>query len=236
MTVKPSPPSYNTANFPTLNGAIAYALRKFLMDTDDMLPAQVLSYNRTTNRARLQIMVPMVTTGNQVVQRATIASVPVVQLGGGGFVLSFPIAAGDLGWIKANDRDISIFNKTLNNASGPPTARLHKFSDAVFIPDTMLKGVTIADEDASNLVIQNYAGTVKASWWSTFIKITGKLGINGSVADDAIFDMHSTTKASIPWPRMTTTQRDAIPSPTEGMAVWLIDVHGLSTYNGTVWS
>jgi len=197
-----------------------------------MLPAKVLAYNRTTNRAQLQIMVPMVTTGNQVQQRATIASVPVMQLGGGGFVVSFPISVGDIGWIKANDRDISIFKSTLNNASGPPTQRLHKFSDAVFIPDTMFKDVDIAEEDVDNLVIQNLAGTVKISWWSNLLKIIApRVGIGGTPDPNAILDVQSTTKAFIP-PRMTIVQRDAIPSPVGGMMVWVTDTQYLSMYNG----
>jgi hypothetical protein len=236
MTDQLSPPSYNTSDFSTLSAAMNFVLRKYLQDTDDMLPAQVIAYNRTTNRAQVQIMVPMVTTNNQVVQRAPIASVPVLQLGGGGFVVSFPINPGDLGWIKANDRDISIFNATLNNSSGPPTQRLHKFSDAMFIPDTMMNNVTIASEDANNLVIQNTAGTVKLSWWSTFLKIVGRLGIGGSPNANAMLDVQSTTKASMPFPRMTTSQRNAISSPQEGFCIWNLDTHGINTYNGVSWS
>ncbi|OWK42477.1 hypothetical protein [Fimbriiglobus ruber] len=50
---------------------------------------------------------------------------------------------GDTGWIKANDRDISLFKQT-TAASSPNTARLHDFADAMFFPDTLLNGVTIA--------------------------------------------------------------------------------------------
>lgn len=237
MIINPSPPSYNPADYSSLNGAIAYALRKFLMDTDDMLPAQVLAYNRATNRVRVQIMVPAVTTGNQVVQRATVASIPVLQLGGGGFVVSFPINAGDLGWIKANDRDISIFNATLNNASGPPTQRLHKFSDAIFIPDTMFKDVAIAGEDANNLVIQNNAGTVKVSWWSNLLKILAPngVGINGTPRAGTSLDLQSTTKA-LALPAMTTAQKTSIASPAAGYTVYDTDALAISSYNGSTWS
>jgi hypothetical protein len=231
----PSPPSQNLANAGSLNGAISFAFKKMLAGTDDMLPAKVLSYSRTTNRARLQIMVPLVTTGSQVLQRAIVASVPVLQLGGGGFVVSFPIAAGNLGWIKACDRDISQFKSTYSNSSGPPTQRLHSFSDAMFIPDTMLQGVTIAGEDADNLVIQNLAGTVKVSWWSSFLKILApRVGIGGTPNANAILDLQSTTKAFIP-PRMTTSQRNAIPSPTEGMVIYNTTTHGLEVYTNAGW-
>lgn len=234
--VRPSPPAANPANEESLAGAVAFAIRKALEQTDAMLPAKILSYSRTTNRAKVQIMVPNITTGNQVQQRAIIASVPVLQLGAAGFVISFPIAEGDLGWIKACDRDISQFKKTFGNSSGPPTQRLHQFSDAMFVPDTMLRGVTIAGEDADNLVIQNYAGTVKIAWWSSFLKIIApRVGIGRTPDLNAIFDVFSITKASMPFPRMTTAQRNAIPNPQEGMCIWNTDTHGVNSYNGTTW-
>lgn len=234
-----APPSINPADLFSMTGMVKLALRKGLQYTDDMLPAKVLAYDRTTNRAQVQILIAMVTTDNKIVDRNQIASVPVLQLGGGGFVISFPLAEGSLGWIKANDRDISLFKKNYQNAR-PNTGRFHSFEDGVFIPDTMLSGVTIASEDASNAVFQNSAGTVKVSLWSSFMKLLGRVGIGGSPDTNAILDVQSTTQASIPWPRMTTSQRDAIPSPQGGMAVWLTDVtpDRLSTYssNTASWS
>ncbi|OWK36890.1 Gp138 family membrane-puncturing spike protein [Fimbriiglobus ruber] len=176
------------------------------------------------------------TTANQVVQRAQVASVPVFQYGGGGFVLSFPVMTGDTGWIKANDRDISLFKQT-TAASSPNTARLHDFADAMFFPDTLLNGVTIATEDAANAVLQNFAGTVKVALWSDLIKILAPqgVGINGTPDANAILDLQSTTQAFLP-PRMTTAQKLAIPSPKIGMTVYDTTELGLSTYNGSAWS
>lgn len=229
-----SPGSANTADADTLPGMIRFVLTKFLQKTDDMLPAQVIAYDRTTNRAQVQPLVQFVTTANEIVNRAQIASVPVLQLGGGGFVASFPIQTGDLGWIKANDRDISFFKKTLKN-SAPNTQRKHSFEDALFIPDSMFRNVTIAGEDVNNLVIQNNAGTVKIAWWATFLKIIApRVGIGGTPNANAILDLQSTTKAFMP-PRMTTAQRNAIPAPTEGMIIWNTDTHGLDGYNGSTW-
>lgn len=51
---------------------------------------------------------------------------------------------------------------------------------------------------------------------------------------NAILDVYSTTKAFMP-PRMTTTQKNNIASPTEGMIVWDLTGHVLSYYNGTSW-
>lgn len=236
MTEKIPQPSMNLSNLADPIGTIRLVLNKFLAGVDDMLPAEVLSYDRAKNIARVQPLIIMVTTDDIQVKRAEVAAIPVLQLGGGGFVASFPIVAGDLGWIKANDRDISLFKQSHKSAP-PNTQRKHSFSDALFIPDSMMQGVTIAPEDSGNLVVQNKAGTVKISWWSNLLKIMApRVGIGITPDANAIFHVGSTTKASIPWPKMTTGQRNAIPSPQEGMVVWLTDTHGISMYNGTSWS
>ncbi len=166
-----APPSRNQAMDGTLFGVLELFRAKFLQSTDDMLPAKVIAYDRATNRAQIQPLIVMVNTLNEQINRAQIASVPVLQIGGGGFVMSFPIKTGDLGWIKANDRDISFFLKTYAN-SAPNTQRKHSFSDAVFIPDSFMKDVTINEEDDDNLVIQSLDGSVRIALWDNQVKIT----------------------------------------------------------------
>lgn len=239
MTQQYAPDSRNQADNDTMPGMLRIVLTKFLQGMDDMLPAQVVSYDATANRARVQPLISMMTTDNRVVQRAQVASVPVAQWGGGSFVLRFPIKTGDLGWIKANDRDISLFKQTYQ-ASPPNTQRKHSFEDAVFFPDTMLQAVAIASEDADNAVFQNFGGTVRLALWASLMKITAPhVGVGDTPGftpnPNAVLDVQSTTKAFMP-PRMTESQRDAIPSPTEGMIVWNLTTHGLSAYDGTAWS
>lgn len=166
-----APPSRNQAKDDTLAGLFDLFKAKFLQNTDDMLPAKVIAYDRATNRAQVQPLIVMVNTNNERISRAQIASVPVLQMGGGGFVISFPIIPGDLGWIKSNDRDISFFKKNYAE-SAPNTQRKHNFSDALFIPDSCMRNVTVSGDDAANLVIQNLDGTVCISIAEDKIKIT----------------------------------------------------------------
>lgn len=166
-----APPSRNMAFDNTLYGAFKLFGAKQLQNTDDMLPAKVIAYDRSTNYAQVQPLIVMVNTLNQRIERGQIASVPVLQLGGGGFVISIPIQTGDIGWIKANDRDISLFKKNLE-MSAPNTQRMHSFEDAVFIPDSFMRNVVIDSEDANNLVIQNLSGTVRIALWDDKVKIT----------------------------------------------------------------
>lgn len=232
-------PSRDPANDDSLLGMARQVLDKFLQGVDDMLPARVVAYNRTTNRATVAPMVKVLTTDGRQITRAQIASVPVLRPGGNGVVLSFDLKAGDYGWIKANDRDISIVMQAYKD-NAPNTLRKHSFQDAMFIPDAMT-GVTVASEDAHNAVLQTLDGATRLAVWPLFLKIKAAQGLfisdtDGVGSAHTVLDVHSTTKAASPWPKMTTAQRDAIPSPEEGMAVWVTDTHHLSTYNGSVWS
>lgn len=176
-------PSIDPADEGDLLGAMRHILNKELQKLDGMLPAKVISFDRPKNRATVQPLIMLLTTSNTTVPRATIASVPVYQIGGGGFILNFNLKAGDLGWIKASDRDISLFLQSYNQ-SAPNTVRKHNFSDSVFYPDVM-KGYTIAGEDAENAVLQNLDGSVKISLSQTDVKISApsiNIEASGAVA------------------------------------------------------
>lgn len=164
-----APPSGDPADDDSLAGVLRASFKKFLQQTDGRLPAVVIAFDRTKNRATVAPCVTALTTDGRVVQRAQIASVPVVQVGGGGVVLNFNLKAGDFGWIEANDRDISTFLQSYKT-SPPNTFRLHSFQDAVFVPDVM-RGWAIAGEDADNAVLQTLDGNAKVAVGASHVKL-----------------------------------------------------------------
>ena len=198
------PFSNNPANNDSIAGLFRLILRKWLQNTDNQLPAQVVAYSRATNVAQVQPLIFEVTTTGMQVLRAQIAAVPVRMFGGNGTVLSSNLTAGDLGWIRASDRDISLFRQSWKNAP-PNTKRLHSFEDAVFEPDTM-HGVTIPSAYTNNMTIQSLDGTSCAAF---------------NTANNVV-DCQSTTKA-FKVPSMSTAQRDAIASPEGGQIVYVND-------------
>lgn len=220
MTMPPlGPPSRN----PTVDGRLKTILRfvftKMVQGSlDDMLPAKIINYNRITNMASVQPQISIVTTLNTIVDRSQVASIPVVQIGGGGYVLNFPIRAGDLGFIKANDRDISLFTQFWRMVR-PNTRRMHSFEDSIFIP-SVLTGFTIESPDVENVVLQAIDGTTRLSMGAGNVCVTDQSGY--SQTPHAVLDVQSTTRA-FKIPRMTEEQRDAIPSPEGGMMVYVID-------------
>ncbi len=73
--------------------------------------------------------------------------------------------------------------------------------------------------------------------FTTFATMAQSVGINtdGSAANaSAMLDVSSTTKGFLP-PRMTTTQRDAITSPAEGLTIYNTTIKSVQVYNGTAW-
>lgn len=62
-----------------------------------------------------------------------------------------------------------------------------------------------------------------------------KVGEKSTISDDTAFEVVSTTKGSIPAPKMTQAQRDAISTPTAGMLIYNNDVNKVNQYNGSAW-
>lgn len=64
-----------------------------------------------------------------------------------------------------------------------------------------------------------------------------QIGVNtdrSSPDNSAMLDVKSTTKGFLP-PRMTTSQRNSISSPAEGLVIFNTDENTLNVFNGTVW-
>src|SRR5579871_3597939 len=103
MTRPYAPPDIDPVNNDSLAGLIAHSFKKQIQNVNKMLPAQVIAYQPASGNVAANVQVqPLImivdTAGNQTA-RAQIANVPVVQIGGGGFILNFPLKTGDLGWI-----------------------------------------------------------------------------------------------------------------------------------------
>jgi hypothetical protein len=138
-------------------------MRQQILTDDNVLPAMVVSYDRTTNVAQVQPLIKIVKLDNSTISRNPLGNIPVFSLGGGGFHINFPLKKGDLGWLFACDRDIATYMQTLEE-SPPNSTRVHDFGDAIFLPDVVRKYTILAENEAS-MVIQSVDG-------NTFIAIS----------------------------------------------------------------
>ncbi|MCY1196399.1 Gp138 family membrane-puncturing spike protein [Achromobacter denitrificans] len=151
-------PDIDGADDGSLSGVLKSWIRSFIRENlDDMLPAQVVSYDDASNRAVIKPLIMVGTTDGQKISRGSIPNIPVFRYGGGGFFIRFPIKPGDFGWLKANDRDVSLMFQRGGREDWPNTERLHSFSDAMFFPDT-IKDWAISGADSDALVVQSMDG------------------------------------------------------------------------------
>lgn len=180
----------------SLAGTLQFVLKKFLQNVDGMLPAQVVAYDRINKPSFVQVkpLIKILKTDGTSVSRDFIPEIPVFIGGGGGFFISYNLKPGDLGWISANDRDISLFIQNQTEAE-PNTVRVKSFSDAVFYP-SVLWNYVIAPEDAEGLILSSNDGNVKIvltpdtitltapiiSVICPLVTLTGNLQVNGNIA------------------------------------------------------
>lgn len=182
-------PNTQQANSGNMGGITNEFLANWLRnEVDGMVPARVVSYNDLTNRATLHPIVMMGGTDGSKVQRADVHNIPVYRFGGGGIFMRFPLKAGDLGWLAANDNDISLIMQGGGAEDWPNTTRQCKFSDAMFFPDT-LKAWIIDGANAENAVWQTLDGQVCISLGLAGVKI--KAGVSSIEVTPAGINMIS---------------------------------------------
>lgn len=190
----PPIPSRNPADDGNLGAMLKATMEKYMKSVDGMLPAVVVAYNRTTNRATIAPAINMVMTNNEQLVRAQLASIPVLAIGGGDFVLTFPLKAGDTGWIEASDRDISTWLQGGGKRrSQPNTHRTHSFSDGRFIPDK-LADFTLPPEAEGGVCLQHKSGATALIILGDKVIIKGKVEMpDGAIIGGIEFGTHKHT-------------------------------------------
>ena len=147
----------------SLSSTFDFINNKIKQGLNIMLPCQVLAVDRTKNRVKVLPLIALLKTNGETMNRAIIDDIPICNLSAGGFIINFPIKVGDFGYIKSNDRDISLFKQSYKN-SKPNTTRKNDFADSIFIPDVINQNLyDISGEDSEALVIQSYDNSTKIS-------------------------------------------------------------------------
>lgn len=165
----------------SLASTMRFIQRAIEMDMENCLPCRVMDYDRAANRATVRPAIMSTVRSTESTDlirknRVAIPDIPVLSLGAGGFHISFPVKRGDLGWIYACDRDISLFLQSLTEQPAGLDGASHKFSDAIFIPDVFSK-YTINEEDEGALVIQSTSSATRISVREDNIKITAPVKV-----------------------------------------------------------
>lgn len=168
-------PSILPADDATLTGVIKTAVQKAMQAFDVMMPVEVTAYDRATNRATVRHLIQMQGSDGEKVDRANVASVRVYQFGNDAFSMSLPIKPGDKGWLKASDRDISIFQQDVDKNDAPNTKRMHSFQDGLFMPDAMKMG-DVPGGQADRVVIGANGGSAFMAFDGDSFEFSGPWG------------------------------------------------------------
>ena len=130
------------------------------------------------------------------------------------------------------NRDNALNAIYLGNSAGATKATIHRGENGGLI----LQGGPIFYKNGINIGAgQNDITFYTDSIEKMRIDINGNLAIGTTLANtSSVVDITSTTKGFLP-PRMTTTQKNAISSPAEGLMVMDITTHKLCVYDGTSW-
>lgn len=179
--IQVQPVSADPQDFGNIDESLWYVLQKFGEGLECCIPAVVRSYDRGKNEV---LAVPAIRAvlpnaggeGGRALSDRPPVSVPALTLGGGGFIVNFPLNPGDTGWIVASDRNADNFLETLE-ISDPNTAASHKWSFGVFIPDKVKK-FSVDEADAAGMVIQSLDGSSKIVLKNGQLEIIGKALIN----------------------------------------------------------
>ena len=111
------------------------------------------------------------------------------------------------------------------------TNKGYKFPDSSF-------QITAASGTAVNVADSLKAGVTDSLLINTnalIVRTTGQVGIGiGSPDASSLLDITSVTKGLL-YPRMTTTQRDAIGSPATGLSIYNLTNDDPNFFNGTAW-
>ena len=199
--MKQSLPSYNFADKQSLAGTLRIYGDYLLNLMECCLPCVVQSVDYATNTVIVKPGINIATTVGDYIPREVI-KLTAWRFASGGYLIHYPINAGDTGWMIASDKDTSLF-KQEKAAADPNTNIRHQYSEGFFIPDK-ISGFNVTSEDEGRLVLQNADGSEKISIGqsdtkivsanlsitATNITVTGQSQFNGNV--NILGTMHST--------------------------------------------
>ena len=178
MTDIISLPAINPANLNSLEGLLEEFKNIIFNELEKVSPCEVVSYDRSKNRAIVKISIYDITTNGDKIDRSNLYDIPVFSFGGGGIFMNFPLNVGNTGWIVSSDKDISIFKQNLS-VSSPNTFLRHRYDQAFFIPDKI--NLSISSDDENAFVLTTTTNNTKITLKEGTIKIKGtNINIDGT--------------------------------------------------------
>jgi Phage protein Gp138 N-terminal domain len=105
---------------------------------------------------------------------------PIIFPAGGGFALTFPLAAGDEGLVVFSSRCIDAWWAS-GGMQKQARTRMHDLSDGFFLPGCFSQPRKLANLNASFPELRNADGSIKIEATATGFKVTGDLDVTGEI-------------------------------------------------------
>lgn len=147
---------------PTTEAAHAAQVDGRLKELHTCLPGIIVSYEATKQTASVQPAIQRIFTEQGAVNLPLCVDVPVAFPGGGGFFLTFPVAAGDECLLLFSERAIDLWH-ALGNTQPPAEYRLHDLSDGLAIVGLNSQPNVLASFNATDVELRNRARTARVT-------------------------------------------------------------------------
>ena len=161
------------------------AFREMMKSVGTNIPGHILSFDKTTQMAQVQIGVEQISTTGEFLKPAPLIEV-YVYMPGGNFIVECQIDEGTEGLIIFSQRCIDGWTDTGGVAKNP-IMRFHDMSDAFFLPGIKSQpnkvsnfennGVRLRNKDGSNFIWLKNDGTAEIT--VTTLKINGNIEHDG---------------------------------------------------------
>lgn len=122
---------------------------------------------------------------------------------------------------------VKTFTSTPIGPDADPTVD-NELARKKYVDDELTAGLAIKADDSA---VMHLTGDETA----TGSKTLETVGIGAAANAKTVLDVTSTTKGSRPFPSMTTTQRNSLVTPPEGLHIYNTTTHQDEVWNGTAW-
>ena len=168
---------------PTLQQVIQDAIKTGFLDLHTSLPARIETYDPTTQKANIQILLKKKYKGvdGKEANLPVITNVPVqwVSASGGSAYITLPLKKGDIGIALFSERSLDKYLSGTGGIISPDDPRTHDLSDAFFIPGAKPFPIALTNVNNNDIIIQNNKTRIELS-------PEGKLSITGAGGQELI--------------------------------------------------
>ena len=168
----------DTQGVKSLGEAIKTAVDAGLLEARTATPARIESYDASDQRATVLPLLQRATASGELVSPGPITNVPVQWPRGGGFAITLPLAAGDVGLLICSDRSLDRWLDA-GGVVDPQSRRHHAMTDAVFVPGLHHWGDPIAQPTGVDLSEDVVIAKEDGDCWVS-IRADGEVRIKGS--------------------------------------------------------